>query len=369
MVIALMAIALVSCGDAPVAQSVAEYEAFTVAKSNVEVESLFSASIRGRQDISIMPQVAGTISKVSVVEGQKVSKGQTLFVIDQVPYQAALLTAEANVKAAEAGVATAKLTYESRQELYNNGVVSEYDLRLAQNQLLTAEAGLAQAKAQEVNARNSLSYTVVKAPANGVVGTIPFRVGALVGPSMPQPLTTVSDNSDMYVYFSMNETYLLAFSREFGSMDAALKALPKPELILSDGSTYSERGYIESISGVIDSSTGSISLRAVFPNPGRLLHSGATGNVRLGFERKDCITIPCIATFEVQDRVFVYKVVDGVATSQMIQVKKYDGKSYIVESGLNEGDVIVAEGVNMLREGTPIKVKGAEVPTTENVNQ
>lgn len=348
---------LTACGKAPQAPQALPYASLTLSTTDAEVESRFSASIRGRQDISIMPQVGGTISKVCVTEGEVVRNGQTLFIIDQVPYKAALQTAEANVKAAEAGVATAQLTYDSKKELFAKQVVSEYDLRLAENQLLTAQAALAQAKAQEVNARNSLSYTVVKAPANGVVGTIPFRVGALVGPSMPQPLTTVSDNSQMYVYFSMNETSLLNLTRNHGSMEAALKALPKPLLELSDGSLYSEPGVIESISGVIDSSTGSISLRAVFPNPGRLLHSGGTGNVVLKHLNKDCIVIPCIATYELQDKVFVYTVVEGKATSKMVEVTKYDGQNYIVKSGLEPGEIILTEGVAMMREGTPVQLK------------
>lgn len=348
---------LTACGKAPQAPQALPYASQTLSTTDAEVESRFSASIRGRQDISIMPQVGGTISKVCVTEGEVVRNGQTLFIIDQVPYKAALQTAEANVKAAEAGVATAQLTYDSKKELFAKQVVSEYDLRLAENQLLTAQAALAQAKAQEVNARNSLSYTVVKAPANGVVGTIPFRVGALVGPSMPQPLTTVSDNSQMYVYFSMNETSLLNLTRNHGSMEAALKALPKPLLELSDGSLYSEPGVIESISGVIDSSTGSISLRAVFPNPGRLLHSGGTGNVVLKHLNKDCIVIPCIATYELQDKVFVYTVVEGKATSKMVEVTKYDGQNYIVKSGLEPGEIILTEGVAMMREGTLVQLK------------
>ena len=326
----------------------------------------YSASIRGRQDINILPQVSGTISNVCVREGQVVSKGQTLFVIDQVPYQAALNTAVANVAAAEASVATALLTRDSKKELFARNVVSEFDLRTAENNLLTARAALAQAKAQEVNARNSLSYTVVKAPANGVVGTIPYRVGALVGPSLPQPLTTVSDNSDMYVYFSMNEKQLLNLTREYGSMDTALKALPKVQLRLSDGSLYDQEGVIESISGVIDPSTGSIQFRAVFPNAGRLLHSGGTGNVILTRTDKDCIVIPRSATFEVQDKVYVYKVVDGKASSSPIEVRKGgNGREYIVESGLTPGELIVAEGVGLLREGTPIRIKGEAAPAAE----
>lgn len=356
-VILTFMLGMVACHEAPKVEAVATYDSMTVAVTDAEIVNKFSASIRGRQDINIMPQVSGTISKVCVTEGETVKSGQTLFVIDQVPYKAALTTAEANVKAAEASVATAELTLESKRELFARNVISQYDLSMAENQLLTAEAALAQAEAQRVNAANSLSYTLVKAPANGVVGTIPFRVGALVGPSIPQPLTTVSDNSEMYVYFSMNETLLLNLTRQYGSMDKALEALPKPELMLSDGSMYEHIGNIESISGVIDQTTGSISLRAVFPNPGRLLHSGSTGNIVLRYQQKDCIIIPCIATYEVQDKTFVYKPVDGKAVSQMVDVVNYDGVNYIVKSGLEAGDVIITEGVAMLREGAPVELK------------
>lgn len=361
-----LGVLLTACGEAPVQRGIGEYAALQVSTADTEVSAVYSASIRGRQDIGILPQVSGTISNVCVKEGQQVTKGQTLFIIDQVPYKAALNTAIANVAAAEASVATAELTRDSKKELFARNVVSEFDLRTAENNLLTAKAALAQAQAQEVNARNSLSYTVVKAPATGVVGTIPYRVGALVGPSIPQPLTTVSDNSDMYVYFSMNETQLLNLTREYGSMDAALKALPKVQLLLSDGSFYAQEGVIESISGVIDQTTGSIQFRAVFPNPGRLLHSGGTGNVIITRTNKDCIVIPCSATFEIQDKVYVYKVVDGKASSSMIRVRKGgNGQEYIVESGLTPGELIIAEGVGMLREGTPIKIKGAAPESAE----
>lgn len=351
------AIGLAACSEAPKVEEVATYDSMTVTTTDAEVTSKFSASIRGRQDINIMPQVSGTISKVCVTEGATVKSGQALFIIDQVPFKAALTTAEANVKAAEAAVATAKLTLKSKRELFARNVISQYDLSMTENQLLSAEAALAQAEAQRVNAANSLSYTVVKAPTNGVVGTIPYRVGALVGPSMQQPLTTVSDNSEMYVYFSMNETQLLDLTRKHGSMNKALEALPKPELMLSDGSMYEEIGCIESISGVIDQSTGSISLRAVFPNPGRLLHSGSSGNVVLRYKQEGCIIIPCIATYDVQDKTFVYKPVDGKAVSQLVDVIKYDGINYIVKDGLQAGDVIITEGVAMLREGAPVELK------------
>ena len=215
--------AAVSCGQAPTEQGPAQYGVTTIATTDREIQSNYSATIRGRQDIDIYPQVSGTISELRVTEGQSVSKGQTLFIIDQVPYKAALQTAEANVAAAKASVATAQLTYDSKKELFAKSVVSQYDLSTAENTLLTAKAQLAQAEAQRVNAANNLSYTVVKAPANGMVGTLPYRVGALVSASMPQPLTTVSDNSEMYVYFSMTENQLLNLTRKYGSIANTLE--------------------------------------------------------------------------------------------------------------------------------------------------
>lgn len=358
---ALCCVAAVGCRQAPPAQMVAQYEVMTVEPTDRTLSSAYSASIRGRQDIDIYPQVGGTLTQVAVTEGQRVKKGQTLFVIDQVPYRAALQTAMANVKAAEAQLATAKLNYDSRQELFKENVVSEFDMNTAKNSLLAAEAQLAQAKAQEVNARNSLSYTVVKSPADGVVGTLPYRVGALVSANMPQPLTTVSDNSDMYVYFSMTENQLLDLIREYGSKDAALKQMPEIALTLSDRSTYPKGGKIESISGVIDRATGAVSLRAVFPNKEGLLHSGGTGNVVVPVTRTGVVVIPQGATFEIQDKRFVYKVVDGKAQAAPVQVTKVNGgQEFIVNEGLVPGDVIVVEGVGLLREGTPIVPKGQQ---------
>ena len=359
--------AAVSCGQAPTEQGPAQYGVTTIATTDREIQSNYSATIRGRQDIANYPQVSGTISELRVTEGQSVSKGQTLFIIDQVPYKAALQTAEANVAAAKASVATAQLTYDSKKELFAKSVVSQYDLSTAENTLLTAKAQLAQAEAQRVNAANNLSYTVVKAPANGMVGTLPYRVGALVSASMPQPLTTVSDNSEMYVYFSMTENQLLNLTRKYGSIANTLKNMPDIQLQLNDGSIYDQTGRIESISGIIDSSTGSVQLRAAFPNKGGLLHSGGAGSIILPVNYTDCIVVPQVATFELQDKVYVYKVVDGKATSSMIDVEKINnGREYIVKSGLVPGDVIVAEGVGLLREGTPIvaKTQGAAAQAT-----
>ncbi len=344
-----MAIA-VSCGKAPAPSGTAEYSVLDITTTSTTLPSTHSATIRGRQDIAIYPQVSGTISKVCVTEGEVVRKGQLLFIIDQVPYKAALRTAEANVASAKASVATAQLTYDSKKELFAKNVISQFDLQTAENSLLTAKATLAQAEAQRVNAANNLSYTEVKSPSNGVVGVLPYRVGALVSASIPQPLTTISDNSEMYVYFSLTENQLLDLTRQFGSMDKAIAALPDVQLQLNDGSMYDKPGRIESISGVIDTSTGTTQLRAVFPNPGRLLHSGSSGNVLLPHTFENVVIIPQTATFELQDKKFVYKVIDGVASSQLITVSdQSNGQEYIVTSGLQPGDVIVTEGVGLMR--------------------
>lgn len=351
-------------------QTSSEYEVMRITTSDKELQTTYSASIRGRQDIDIYPQVSGFLTKLCVEEGQAVRKGQVLFIIDQVPYRAALQTAEANVEAARASVATAQLTYDSKKELFAQNVISEFDLQTSYNNLLTAKAQLAQTEAQRVSAANNLSYTEVKSPADGVVGTLPYRVGALVSASLPKPLTTVSDNSDMYVYFSMTENQLLDMTRRYGSRSKALEEMPAIELILNDKSTYPSQGKIETISGVIDTSTGTVSLRAVFPNKEGLLQSGGAGNVVVPVQKRNCIVVPQAATYEVQDKVFVFKVVDGKAQSAPVEVTRVNGgKEYIVDKGLNVGDVIVAEGVGLLREGTPIQAKAASSATQETANQ
>lgn len=359
--VAVCCLVVVGCQQAPPAQVEAEYEVMTITPSDRTLTSVYSATIRGRQDIEIYPQVSGFLTRVCVTEGERVRQGQTLFIIDQVAYEAALQTAQANVNAAEASLATAQLTYDSKQELFRQNVVSEFDLNTASNSLLAAKAQLAQVKAQEVSARNNLSYTVVKSPSNGVVGTLPYRVGALVSANLPEPLTTVSDNSDMYVYFSMTENQLLNLIRRYGSKEEALKHMAEIDLLLNDNSAYPQKGKIETISGVIDRSTGTVSLRAVFPNEEGLLHSGGAGNVVIPTQRTGAIVIPQAATFEIQDKVYVYKVIDGKAQSAPVQVSRVNGgKEFIVDEGLTAGEVIVTEGVGLLREGTPIKAKATK---------
>ena len=363
MITVICSATLAACGNAPAVQTRSEYQVMDITISDKELQTTYSAAIRGRQDIDIYPQVSGTLTRLCVEEGQAVRKGQILFIIDQVPYIAALRTAEANVEAAKAGVATSQLTYDSKRELYAQKVVSEFDLKTSHTSLLSAKAQLAQAEAQRINAANNLSYTEVKSPADGVVGTLPYRVGTLVSSGMPKPLTTVSDNSDMYVYFSMTENQMLELTRRYGSKDKALAEMPAVSLQLNDRSTYPQEGKIETISGVIDTSTGTVSLRAVFPNKDGLLTSGGSGNVIVPLKKENCIVIPQAATYELQDKVFVYKVVDGKAQSAPVQVTRVNGgQEYIVENGLQVGDVIVVEGVGLLREGTPVVAK----PTSDN---
>ena len=349
---------LTSCGKKQQQQMPsAVYKTVKVSTQTIQLDTEYSATIRGRQDIDVYPQVGGTLQKLCVTEGQTVKKGQTLFIIDQVPFQAALNTAEAALKAAEAQQATAELNYNSRKQLFDERVVSEFDMQTAHNALLSAKAAVAQAKAQVVNARNSLSYTVVKSPSDGVVGTLPYRQGALVGSSMPKPLTTVSDNSQMYVYFSLNESELLKLARKYGSIDSAVVNMPPVRLLLVDGSEYEEVGKVESVSGVVDRSTGSVQLRAVFNNPNKLLHSGSTGNVIIPATFENVIVVPAAATVQTQDKFKVFIVDEnGIAHSQLITINEKDGgNEFIVTSGLKGGEEIVAEGAGMVKEGQDVK--------------
>lgn len=350
-----------SCKNEKKGKADKEYEVLIVEPTSRILSSVYSATIRGKQDIDIRTKVSGYITDIFVKEGATVSKGQTLFVIDQVPYEAALQTAVANVEAAQAAVDAARLTLDSKQQLYNENIIAEFDLNLSKTALASEMAKLAQAKANEVNARNNLSYTLVKSPVDGVLGTLPFRVGTLVSPSDQTPMSTVSDNSEMYVYFSMTEAEALSLTRKYGSLEKALQNMPSIRLQLNDASEYSHTGRIEAISGIIDQSTGAVSVRAKFPNPERLLLSGGSGNVVVPHEQKACLVIPQAATFERQDKIYVYKIVDGHAVSTIITVNRIsDGKEYVVRTGIEAGEMIVAAGVGMIKDGAEIKIKHTE---------
>lgn len=358
-ILSAAALLMTSCGKKQQMQMpAANFETMTVGTKSLTLENKYSATIRGRQDIDVMPQVGGTLQRLCVTEGQKVSKGQVMFIIDQVPYQAALNTAKAALNAAQAQVATAQLNYDSKKKLFEQQVISEFDVKMAENTLLSAKAQVSQCQAQIINAQNNLSYTEVKAPATGVVGTLPYRQGALVGPNMPQPLTTVSDNSQMYVYFSINEAALLTMARQHeGNIDAAIAALPQVKLQLVDKSIYELTGTVESVSGVVDRSTGTVQLRAVFDNPQKLLHSGSTGVVLMPQQYDDVICIPASAAVQSQTKYIAYTVdKDNIAHSRVIEVStQHTGDDYIVLSGLEKGETIVAAGAAMVKNGQDIK--------------
>ncbi len=343
-----------------------EYPLLAVKPQDKSLAVKYSAVLEGRQDVEVRPEVSGLITKVCIDEGAKVRKGQVLFVIDQVPYRAALQKAQAAVATAEANLANARLTLDGKEELYKEKVISDFELRTAQNSYKSAEAALMQARAELRDAENNLSYTEVKSPVDGVAGMTSFRIGALVGPTMAEPLINVSDNSQMYAYFSLAEKQAHELASKYGSLEEAIKSYPPVSLELKDGSIYPQDGHIDVISGMVDKETGTVSLRANFPNESGRLLSGASANVILSYDRPASLVIPQGATYELQNKVFTYRVIDGTAVSTPIEVFKInDGKEYIVTSGLSEGDTIVAEGAGLLRAGTKVTAMKQQPKTQE----
>lgn len=340
----------------------------TLKREDRQLTEQYAAVIRGRQDVEVRPQVSGTITQVRVEEGAKVKRGQILFIIDQVPYKAAVEVAKAAVATAEAAEETARQTLEGKQMLYADKVISDFELRTAQNEYKSAQAATMQARAELVNARNDLSYTEVKSPVDGVAGMTDFRIGALVSATMTEPLISVSDNSRMLAYFSLTEKQVLSLTKQYGSLEEVLKSFPEVSLKLNDGSVYEHKGKIDVISGIIDKTTGTVSLRAIFDNSDGRLMSGGQANIILPYDRPGSIVIPQEATYEIQNRIFAYRVIDGVAKSTSIEVFPINnGKEYIVESGLEEGDVIVSEGAGLLKDGTKIaNAPGTTSATIQN---
>lgn len=320
----------------------------TIEPATSELYKSYPATLKGKTDIEIRPQVSGFITKVHVDEGQRVRKGQTLFTIDQVQFQAAVDQAQASVNAARTAVANAKIQADNSRQLYERNIISENAWQVADNQLRSAQAQLAQAQAALTTAKKNLSYTVVVAPSDGVVGTIPSREGSLASPSSMQPLTTISDNSEMYAYFSLTEKDLLDMTNGGTvSLNDALKNIPSVKLTLATGTEYPIEGKVATISGVIDNSTGSASVRALFDNPSGMLRSGNTGQVNIPVTQENAIVIPQKATFELQDLKYVFVLNDSNKTvNTPIQVQALnDGKNYVVTSGLKAGDRVVTEGI------------------------
>jgi membrane fusion protein (multidrug efflux system) len=329
-----------------------ELAVITVQPGTSDLSNAYAATIKGKVDVDVRPLVSGFVTKVHVDEGQYVKQGQVLFTLDQVTFQAAVEQAQAQVNAAKTAVSSAQLTADNKKLLFDKNIISEYEYQLAQNQLATAKAQLSTAQAALTSARKNLSYTTVTAPVSGYVGSIPGREGTLASPSMMTPLTTVSDNSEVYAYFSLTEKDILQLTQGETSLNAAIAAMPEVQLQLADGTMYPLTGKVATVSGVVDQNTGASSIRARFANPNGVLRSGSTGQILVPNKLDNVISIPQKAAFEVQDRKFVYVLNDSNKTvSTAITVSPLDdGQNYIVTEGLQPGQRVVVEGV-----GTKVK--------------
>ncbi|MCT4648281.1 MAG: efflux RND transporter periplasmic adaptor subunit [Carboxylicivirga sp.] len=315
----------------------------------------FPASIKGKQDIAIVSQVSGYITKVAVREGQKVKKNDVLFIIDRSPYQATFDAAQAKVAVEEGNVANVLLSYNNTLKLSEKAIVSEIELQDKKNQLMSAKAQLKLAQSELKLAGVNLNFTIIKSPSDGVVGKLPYREGAFVSPMMHENLTMISDNSEMFVYFSVSENKIQSQIKKYGDLNGVLRNMPALALQLNNGDLYAYKGRVESISGVIEKHTGAVSVRAVFPNPDQLLMSGGVGNVLVFEEYKDVIVIPRAATYELQDKICVFKEEKMLAKSKIIEVKAtQNDQEYIVSKGLVAGDKIIAEGAGLLKENTSL---------------
>ena len=331
-----------------------EFPVVTVGTSNTTMQSTYPATIKGVQDVEIHPKVQGFITQINVKEGQTVSAGQVLFVLDNVTYQAQVRQAQAAVNTAQAACNTAKLSFENSQKLHTNGVIGDFELKSATNQYEQAKAALAQAQAGLTSAQEMLSFCYVKSPAAGVVGSLPLKVGTLV--SAANTLTTVSNISSMEVYFSMTEKDVLEMGKNPGGLTGAIEAMPAVKLQLADGTLYGMEGKVTKMSGVIDPATGSVQMIAVFQNPEKLLKSGGSATVVIPHSNASAILISQAAVSEVQNKKFVY-IVDKDNKAKYTEIKvdpQNDGNNYIVTEGLKAGDKFITNGITKLSDGMEI---------------
>lgn len=357
---------LTSCGGkkqagAPGTGGVKDYKVETVTAGKAVLYTDFPATIQGQQVVEIRPKIDGFVEKIFVDEGATVKKGQLLFRISNPMYEQELRTAEAGIKTAQAEVSTAEMQVNKVRPLVEKDIISKYELESAEYALEAKKAALAQANATVANARTNVGYTSITSPVNGVIGTLPNKVGALVSASSSQPLTTVSESGDVYAYFSVNEKQLLYVSRMYkgNTIQEKLKSAPHVLFLLPNGETYDHEGKIETASGLVTTETGSVQFRARYPNPIGILRSGSSGTVRIPREIDTALVIPQVATYDLQGKRFAWQVKpDTTVTSVAITVRPTpDGKSFVVEDGLKQGDLIVVEGITDLKEGAKIRVK------------
>lgn len=350
MMLAASAAMLVACGGGGGRPTFGdnEYPVVTVGTSSADMQTTYPATIKGVQDVEIRPKVQGFLTQINVKEGQTVSAGQTLFVIDNETYQAQVRQAQATVNTAQQQVNTAQLTYENSKQLHQNRVIGDYELQTAKNSYESAKAQLAQAQASLASAREMLSFCFVKSPAAGVVGTLPFKKGALVSGS--NVLTNVANISQMDVYFSVTEKEAMVLSQK------GLGSLPAVKLQLADGSIYGLEGKVTRMSGVIDQATGSVQLIATFANPEKQLKSGGVGNIIIPRQATGAIIIPQSCVSEVQNKKFVYTLAEGnkVKYTEIKVDPQNDGNTYIVTDGLKTGDKYVTNGITKLNDGMEI---------------
>jgi membrane fusion protein, multidrug efflux system len=318
----------------------------------------YSASLEGSKDIEIRPQVDGYIDRIYVDEGAYVRKGQALFHINDRPYREQLNNARAAVAAAKANLATAEINVSRLKPLVESGIISDVQLRTAQSNYNAALANVSQAQAAVSSAQINLGYATIKAPANGYIGRIPLKTGSLVGMSTPDPLTVLSEVKDIYAYFSLSESDFIQFKNQYSgsSIEEKIKQLPPVELILADGTVYPKKGKVQTVSGQFNNTTGAISFRASFENTDGILRSGNTGKVRLSKTLSSAIAVPQEATYEMQDRTFVFVVADSnKVVSTPITIAEKTSNYYLVENGVKTGDKIVYSGLDRLQDGAVIQ--------------
>ena len=347
-------VGLVSCGLDMPKETQSSFETMTVKKSDIELPYKFSARMKGQNDVTVTPQVSGQLMKICVTEGQQVKKGQTLFIIDSRNAQLELEAAQANLQAALAQENSAKLEYESNKNLFEKKIVSSYMLNNSENSYKQAQASVAQARSAVNRAKVNLGFCTITASVPGIIGEIPVRTGDQVSP-MTQ-LTMLSGNTTMYAEFSVTEAIVEAMVKEgmkANEVEKYIANLPPATFVMKNGTEYPHKGRVVSLTGVVNAETGSLTAKVSFPNPDGHLYSGVQGSVVMPFAEKGVILVPQFAVVRLQDKSQVYKVKpDSTATA--VEVKTEDtgnGKEFIVTSGLNEGDVIVASGANNVTEG------------------
>jgi membrane fusion protein (multidrug efflux system) len=343
------------------AQPAPSYPVFAVTAQSATLNNDYPATLQGEQNIEIRPKVDGFVDKIYIDEGSVVKKGQVLFTLNNPQYQQDVNNAAAAINSAEADVNSAQLQVNKTKPLVDKDIISHYELESAQFTLQTKKAALAQARATLANAKTNLGYTTITSPVNGVAGTIPYRLGSLVSSTSTQPLTTIANIGKVYAYFSLNEKQLLDFSRTVKgkTLNEKLANTPAVNLLLSDGSSYPEAGRVETISGLINTETGSASFRATFPNPVGLLRSGSSATVRIPELVKDGILIPQKSAYELQGKHFVYVVDDkGVVKNTEIEIMDLTaGQYYVVTSGLKAGQKVVYDGTISLKDADKISAQ------------